>query len=57
MTKPTTNSKPDFKFDAEEQELLKAFEAGEMKPTSPPQSQLGKVQSGGECDVYQRQTH
>ena len=45
MTKPNTNSKPEFKLDAEEQELLNAFEAGEMKPTSPSKASLAKFKA------------
>ena len=39
------NSKPDFKLDAEEQELLNAFEAGEMKSTSPSKASLTKFKA------------
>lgn len=42
-------------LDAEEQALLDAFEAGELKSIAV-QSQLGKIQSGCECDVHQGQT-
>jgi predicted DNA binding CopG/RHH family protein len=39
------NSKPDFKLDAEEQELLNAFETGEMKSTSPSKASLAKFKA------------
>jgi predicted DNA binding CopG/RHH family protein len=45
MKKLNINSKSDFKLDAEEQELLNAFEAGEMKPTSPPKASLAKFKA------------
>ena len=45
MKKLNTNSKPDFKLDAEEQALLNAFEAGEMKTSSPSKASLAKFKA------------
>ncbi len=45
MTKTNPTAKPDFKLDAEEQALLDAFEAGEMKPTSPSKASLAKFKA------------
>jgi predicted DNA binding CopG/RHH family protein len=45
MKKLNTNSKPDFKLDAEEQELLNAFEAREIKSSSPSKASLAKFKA------------
>lgn len=45
MKKANSTRKPNFKLDAQEQELLIAFEAGEMKSRSPSKASLAKFKA------------
>lgn len=45
MNKTYPKAKPDFQLDTEEQALLDAFEAGEMKRASPSKTSLAKFKA------------
>jgi predicted DNA binding CopG/RHH family protein len=52
MKKLNINSKPDFKLNDEEQALLNAFEAGEMKRPSPSKASLAKFKAAASATFF-----